>query len=40
MTKNFPTHGSVEELYFGSYDMYKKFRHIGRMEKDVMHRML
>ena len=25
MTKNCPTHGECEELYFGSYDMYKKF---------------
>ena len=26
MTKMCPTHGECEELYFGSYDMYKKFR--------------
>ena len=25
MTKMCPTHGECEELYFGSYDMYKKF---------------
>ena len=25
MTKTCPTHGECEELYFGSYDMYKKF---------------
>jgi len=25
MTKICPTHGECEELYFGSYDMYKKF---------------
>jgi len=25
MTKICPTHGECEELYFGSYEMYKKF---------------
>ena len=25
MSKVCPTHGETEELYFGSYDMYKKF---------------
>ena len=25
MTKTCPTHGECEELYFGSYEMYKKF---------------
>ena len=25
MSKTCPTHGECEELYFGSYDMYKKF---------------
>ena len=25
MTKVCPTHGECEELYFGSYEMYKKF---------------
>ena len=25
MSKICPTHGECEELYFGSYDMYKKF---------------
>jgi 7,8-dihydro-6-hydroxymethylpterin dimethyltransferase len=25
MSKVCPTHGECEELYFGSYEMYKKF---------------
>ena len=28
MTKTCPSHGECEELYFGSYEMYKKFRYL------------